>query len=224
MKRLTTTLAVILAVAACSWALLDVPGSPPANTTPDPTTQRAVTALVHDSVPAALDAVPARFAAVRGYQPVVDDRLLVDPSGACSSPVPLPASFLPVCRRHDLGYDLIRYADAIGHPLPPSARRAVDDQFATGLVDACPARGGLGCRAWAGAAITAVRVNSWRQHWQAPWQETPATIAQGASGIAGALALLGLLGAGCVASCRRGARALDGWLAQRPVGTTAVAS
>lgn len=224
MRRLTTTLAAILAAAACSWALLDAPRAPQATTTPDEATQRAVAALVHGPGGPALEAVPPRFAAVRGYQPVVDDQVLVDPSGACSSPVPLPASFLPVCQRHDLGYDLIRYADAIGHPLPRSARRAVDDQFATGLVEACPAHGGLGCRAWAAAAATAVRVNSWRQHWQAPWHETPATLAQGASGIAGVLALLGLLGVGCAVTCRRGAHAVRGWLALRPMATRAVAS
>ena len=103
----------------------------------DPASSAAVTALVSAPAGEAAAAVPARFAATRGYRPVLRDGLLVNPHGDCSSPVPLPKAFTPGCQRHDLGYDLLRHAAAVGHPLPGSARRAIDAQLGQTMHAAC---------------------------------------------------------------------------------------
>lgn len=147
------------------------------------------------------DVLPADFTTVRGYQPRVQSGLLGAPAGGCSSPVPLPREFDPACRQHDLGYDLLRYADAKGQPLPPSARRALDARLERQARAACrertnPVRRAT-CTTWAGIASAAVQFNSWRQHDGVPGSESPRSLlAAGGLGVAGAgtatLALLGL--------------------------------
>lgn len=205
MRALRTILLTTVALTACLWVALDAPRPAHATGRGDARTEATVTALLAGADRQALAELPADFREVRGYTPAIEDGILVDPGGECSSPVALPAGFDPVCRRHDLGYDLIRYADRVGHPLPPSTRHALDDQFADGLRDACASHPQLGCRAWAEVAAAAVRFNSWRQHWAAPWHETPASIAQAASGVGGVLAAVGLAGLGAVALARRAA-------------------
>ncbi|MCG7320984.1 hypothetical protein [Arsenicicoccus bolidensis] len=110
-------LAVLLVVIAAALALTLVnlvrggsdvaPPSSPAG--------RAVTALTTSTGTQALRAVPDDFEATLGYQPVLQDGELVRPDGDCSSPVPLPRTFEPACRQHDLGYDLLRHAALTGH-------------------------------------------------------------------------------------------------------------
>src|SRR5918998_420015 len=85
----------------------------------------------------AAPAVPAGFAAAMGYSPVLVDGMLVHPRGDCSSPVPLPSEFETACLAHDLGYDLLRFADRAGDPLGPWARQALDRQLDERLHEAC---------------------------------------------------------------------------------------
>ena len=118
--------------------------------------------------------LPADFAAERGYRPVVADGLLVDPGGACSSPVRLPAEFRTACQAHDLGYDLLRYADDHGQPLGTWARQAIDAVLEQRMQAACDDRHGLhrtGCRTMATVAGTAVDLNSRRQNYATPRPE-----------------------------------------------------
>ncbi|GAB6898638.1 hypothetical protein [Kineosporia succinea] len=96
---------------------------------------------------------------------------LVTHAGGCSSPIGgSPYGFTPACVRHDVGYDLLRYADDRGQPLGAWARRAVDAEFARQTLEGCD---GVGCRAMARVYSGAVAFNSWRQGYGVPRHESP---------------------------------------------------
>jgi hypothetical protein len=119
--------------------------------------------------------LPDDFAVTAGYTPEIRGGLLVDPAGACSSPIRLPADFTVACQAHDLGYDLLRYAYDHGEPLGPWARQAVDGAFGHRLHGVCADRpdpvGRLGCELMATTADTAVDLNSRRQNYATPRPE-----------------------------------------------------
>ncbi|NNH72567.1 hypothetical protein HLB23_22350 [Nocardia uniformis] len=121
-------------------------------------------------------AIPADFAAGAGYQPTIEQGLLVNPDGECSSPVPLPAEFEITCKAHDLGYDLLRYADSRGQPLTAWARQALDATFEQRMHAACTTRANTvsrtGCQAMASIANTFVDLNSRRQGYGPPVNES----------------------------------------------------
>lgn len=150
---------------------------------PDRAAERALTLLVREPAVAANAAVPRDFSRRFGYQPTVSDGLLGDPSGDCSSPVPLPREFLAACRQHDLGYDLLRYAGRSGRDLAPDARRSVDHQLGVEMTKSCSSRDEsltrASCLAWADIAEGFVRINSARQDDAVPEPETPRSIAPG---------------------------------------------
>jgi peptidoglycan/LPS O-acetylase OafA/YrhL len=142
----------------------------------------AVTALT--TAPAGRDplaAVPADFAPVMGYTPVparmADGTVrLAKPTGACSAPGgKAPLGFEQVCKVHDYGYDLLRYAHAGGQQLTREARRQLDAMFDRDLHARCQTRHGLtrvGCHLLAEGFTAAVAVNSWRQHYGNPARES----------------------------------------------------
>jgi hypothetical protein len=144
----------------------------------EPHAAAAVRALTTED-PGALDRVPADFAVVMGYRPVLAPATGGHPSpsradGGCSSPFGgTRYGFTPACRQHDLGYDLLRYADIKGQPLGSWARRSLDDRFATQT----RARGhGAGGPVTAGIYTAVVRFNSWRQGYGAPVAEPAAAL------------------------------------------------
>ncbi|WP_353952391.1 hypothetical protein V6K52_02815 [Knoellia sp. S7-12] len=158
---------------------------------PDRAAEQALTALVSRPPAAANAALPQDFSTRFGYRPTVANGLLGDPSGACSSPVPLPAEFTPACRQHDLGYDLLRYAGRSGRDLPPDARRSVDSRLGIEFENSCSTReeslSRATCLAWADIAEGFVRINSARQGYAVPESETAMSIAPGISlGVAAA--------------------------------------
>jgi hypothetical protein len=176
----------------------------------DPAAAHAVRALAAGS-PAAAGLIPADFAAVMGYRPQTPGSKgaagavgavgavgaagvaggPARPDGGCSSPFGgTPYRFTPACRQHDLGYDLLRYADAKGRPLGAWARRAVDGRFAEQTRARCH---GPGCRLASAVYTGTVRFNSWRQGYGTPVAEPPARLAGPA--VAG-IAAAGLLGLG----------------------------
>ncbi|CAM3799030.1 hypothetical protein ACXYTP_08830 [Tsukamurella ocularis] len=102
-----------------------------------------------------------------GYAAAAGPGYAVNPHGDCSSVVRLPADFDAPCKAHDLGYDLLRHADAAGRPLGGWARHRIDDAFADRLATACAARPAAQqrhCAEVAGLTVMAVRANTWRQH------------------------------------------------------------
>jgi hypothetical protein len=185
-RRLVLLTAVALLL---SGVVLGVLALPSRSSTEDHEAARAVRALLSGDVAAADAALPDDFAPTMGYRPVARDGLLVRPDGSCSSPVPLPARFASVCARHDLGYDLLRYADARDRPLGPWARERLDAALADGLRRACAHAGG-GCRLAAETATVAVRANSLRQGDGTPGRETVASAGAVALGGGGLLAVL----------------------------------
>jgi|GEM_PF-170665 len=129
-----------------------------------------------------LTAVPAGFASVMGYTPaptrMADGTVrLAKPAGACSAPGGgAPFGFEQVCKVHDYGYDLLRYADATGEHLPAEARRQLDAMFDHDLHARCRTIGrglaGTGCHLLAEGFTAIVAVNSWRQHYGNPARES----------------------------------------------------
>lgn len=164
--------AIAVAGAAVAASLLTVPtadaAGPPADATAAAAAVRALTAA--DAADASR--LPDDFRAVTGYRPRVVEGILVAPQGSCSSPVPLPAEFETPCKAHDLGYDLLRYAQHTGHPLGEWARRDLDRALADRMLSACRHRpdplARTRCTAMAGIAATAVDLNSRRQGYGVP--------------------------------------------------------
>ncbi|WP_227983244.1 hypothetical protein [Nocardia spumae] len=116
--------------------------------------------------------VPADFAAGAGYRPAVEGGLLVDPQGDCSSPIQLPEEFTEACKAHDLGYDMLRYAEQRQQPLRPWARQAIDAMLQRRMHAACDTRPDAAARArcdvLATVATTGVDLNSRRQNYATP--------------------------------------------------------
>lgn len=124
--------------------------------------------------------LPSDFAREMGRDPKTvtapDGTLrLVDASGGCSGPAgDTEWDFSTGCRAHDLGYDLLRYAEAKGHPLGMDARRALDDRLAEDLHTQCrlnPRGAEQTCHAVAETYALGLKFNSWRQRWGPPGHE-----------------------------------------------------
>ncbi|MEV3960862.1 hypothetical protein AB0M34_08175 [Nocardia sp. NPDC050193] len=154
---------------AAAVSLLSAPAADAAGPAPAPAAASAVRAL---TTPGAVAAIPADFRAVAGYAPARVDGMLVAPHGSCSSPVALPTEFATACQAHDLGYDLLRYADRTGAPLGPWARQELDRALAERMHTACAQRPELlsraRCAVMAEAAEIAVDLNSMRQDYGVP--------------------------------------------------------
>lgn len=140
------------------------------------TWQTAATPEGMDAVQAQawIAALPEELVDALGYTPVVVDGIPADPHGDCSSPVPLPTSFIPACLTHDLGYGLMRVADGVGERIPAGVRPALDRQLATRMRESCDDGAPTSrtvCRAMSGVADVAVTANSWRQGDGAPVAE-----------------------------------------------------
>lgn len=193
---MTTALArtaLLTLLAAMLWAALMMAGRPPA-AVPDPGSSAAVAALTSRPADRAAGAVPADFVTDLGYAPRLEGDRLVNPTGSCSSPVPLPPEFEGPCRQHDLGYDLLRHAARSGGALPAAARQQLDAQLVASARASCDGRQGNShgwCSAWADIAGFFVRVNSLRQHDSTPLPED--ALSRSVTG-AGALTLVGTAG------------------------------
>jgi hypothetical protein len=131
----------------------------------EPQAARMVRAVTTDQ-PDAAGLLPADFRAVMGYSPTVGAGGPTRADGGCSSPFGgTRYHFTADCRQHDLGYDLLRYANAKQQPLGPWARRAIDARFAQQTRARCA---GIGCRIMSGFYARMVDFNSWRQGYGTP--------------------------------------------------------
>ncbi len=125
--------------------------------------------------------VPAGYLSVMGYRPTMIEingsLFLAKPIGACSSPVHLAFDMEPTCQGHDFGYDLLRYAAAIGAPLGEWARPLIDEWWYAAMHQRCdlvhPGAVGLACHAQVLATETIIDVNSWREGNGPPIEENP---------------------------------------------------
>ena len=166
-----SSLVICFVVALGLWpataaAATSAPGMSPAEAADIRTPAGAAIAALTGPRPAdAIAVLPVDFEAEMGYRPEVVDDMPIDPAGACSSPIPLPDRFEPLCKTHDFGYDLLRLADKNGVPLAGWARVALDTMLAERMHEVCddPA-----CDWAADLARVGLSFNTWRQHSGAP--------------------------------------------------------
>lgn len=132
-------------------------------------TELALASLGTSGAEGTRTAIPAGFTE-RFYVPTVENGMLVNPDGDCSSPIPLPSEFDGPCKAHDLGYDLLRFGAASNST--SAARQELDTLLGERMHESCSTRSGIGsraaCNVMAEVATTAVRFNSWRQHYGTP--------------------------------------------------------
>ncbi|WP_237048276.1 phospholipase A2 [Lentzea guizhouensis] len=124
--------------------------------------------------------MPVDFAAVIVRDPKTvrapDGTLrVVDLAGGCSGPAgDTEWDFSVACRAHDMGYDLLRYAEHKGQPLGPQARKALDDRLTADLHLQCelnPRGARQSCHVVAQTYALGLQFNSWRQRWGPPGHE-----------------------------------------------------
>ncbi len=145
--------------------------------------ERAVEALLDPERSAqALAMLPADFKAVTGVE-VATQRALdgtvraIHVGGGCSAPWGDDSTrwdFGTPCRSHDLGYDLLRYAEKKGSPLGTDLREALDDRLSEDMYATCdvnPRGTPELCRSVAGLYTAGLVVNSWHQRWGPPVNE-----------------------------------------------------
>lgn len=116
-----------------------------------------------------LDQVPPRFIGDMGYTPVPGAGTLRNPRGGCSTPGRIgPGRFEGACQTHDLGYDVLRYAEMEGTRLNAKARFELDWRLYVDLLGTCET---ATCALTATAYYCAVSANSIRQGYKAPHAE-----------------------------------------------------
>ncbi|WP_326565643.1 phospholipase A2 [Amycolatopsis rhabdoformis] len=142
--------------------------------------QNAIAALTHPGPQAtALALLPKDFTAVSGITPGAlparDGTVrAVHVDGGCSTPWGddnTKWDYAVPCKAHDLGYDLLRYADKKGHPLDQSVRASLDARLSQDMHHACVVNpmGSAGtCQVVATLYSAGLVVNSWHQRWGPP--------------------------------------------------------
>ncbi|MBY8848617.1 phospholipase [Saccharothrix sp. MB29] len=173
---------VALAVFACGV----IASRPAGATDPGPltgdvaTAARAVEAMADPGDANPLLAFPEDFDRVVGRDPRVvtapdGTTRAIDPNGGCSGPAgDTEWDFGTGCRAHDLGYDLLRYAERKGRPLGQDARKSLDARLSRDMhaqCDANPRGNGARCHATAQLYAAGLEFNSWRQRWGPPGHE-----------------------------------------------------
>jgi hypothetical protein len=185
----------VAAIAALTFLVSGMVAGARGVATENPAAAQAVSALGAGKVPV----LPADFTAVMGYRPHravgPDGRtVLVKDGNGCSSPFGATSfDFSVACGEHDLGYDLLRYASAVGQPLGGWARKTIDARFdddahARCDVQSSDARRAV-CHGVAQVYYGATAFNSWRQRYGNPVNEhlgrTMSVVLVAASGLAG---------------------------------------
>jgi hypothetical protein len=126
--------------------------------------------------------LPTDFAAVIGHTPARvkapdGTTRAIHTGGGCSSPWGDDNTrwdYSVGCKAHDLGYDLLRYADFKGQPLSPDLRERLDNQLSADMHAMCDInpRGSHGiCEVVASVYAAGLVVNSWHQRWGPPRSE-----------------------------------------------------
>ncbi|KOX21033.1 hypothetical protein ADK67_28585 [Saccharothrix sp. NRRL B-16348] len=140
----------------------------------------AVEAMAHPSGVNPLLTFPADFNEVTNRRPVAvvgpdGSARAVDPNGGCSGPAGNTEwDFGLGCQAHDLGYDLLRYAEHKGRPLGQEARKSLDARLARDMHAQCdvnPRGHATRCHATAQLYAAGLEFNSWRQRWGPPGHE-----------------------------------------------------
>ncbi|HEV2778173.1 MAG TPA: phospholipase A2 [Actinophytocola sp.] len=178
-------LTVVVLIAAAFAVTASRPGAPAVHppTGDAAKAERAITVLLDPgSGRDPLADIPADFTAVIGHvperMPAPDGTTrAVHAAGGCSSPWGDDNTrwdYGVGCKAHDLGYDLLRYADAKGQPLDPALRKRLDDRLSADMHAMCEInpRGSAGlCQVVASLYSVGLVVNSWHQRWGPPRSE-----------------------------------------------------
>lgn len=142
--------------------------------------QNAIDALVRPGpIENAIEKLPADFTAVSGVTPSVmiardGTARGVHTDGGCSTPWgddDTKWDYAVPCKAHDLGYDILRYAERKGHPLGQEARAALDDRLSADMRNACvlnPMDSRRTCEVVASLYTAGLVLNSWHQRWGPP--------------------------------------------------------
>ncbi|MET0234578.1 MAG: phospholipase A2 [Kibdelosporangium sp.] len=185
MRRLLGVVATT--IAALTFGIVaSRPAPPPPDVPPGgdlAAAARAVEALLDPASGAdPIAELPADFSAVEkvipGRMPAPDGTTrAVHVDGGCSTPwgdENTRWDYSVGCKAHDLGYDLLRYAEKKGHPLPADLRRRLDDQLSRDMHKQCELnpQGSAGtCDVVASVYTAGLVVNSWHQRWGPPRAE-----------------------------------------------------
>ncbi len=175
---------VAIVVAAAGFAVVASRPEPPQYRTPTGDVAKAERAIEDQLDPGSgrdpIAELPADFTEVSGREPVhmkAPDGTVraVHPGGGCSSPWGATQWDYSVgCKAHDLGYDLLRYAEAKGQPLSPELRERLDDRLSQDMHAQCrynPRDSAGACELVATIYTVGLVVNSWHQRWGPPKNE-----------------------------------------------------
>ncbi len=176
-------LLLVLLVVFAFGLIASRPASPPDQGPPTGdvlAAQNAIEALVHPGpAPTALGLLPKDFTEVSGVKPgfmAARDGTVraVHVDGGCSTPWGddnTKWDYAVPCKAHDLGYDLLRYAERKGHALDPEVRAALDTRLSDDMQHACvvnPMNSATLCHVVASFYSAGLVLNSWHQRWGPP--------------------------------------------------------
>jgi hypothetical protein len=177
---------VAVIMAALSFGVVaSRPAAPPTDIPPGDLTAaaRTIEALLHPgSGDDPIAELPRDFTAVERVSPghlLAPDGTVraVHLDGGCSTPwgdENTRWDYSVGCKAHDLGYDVLRYAEKKGHPLPADLRRRLDNQLSRDMHRQCtlnPQGSADSCEMVASLYTAGLVVNSWHQRWGPPRAE-----------------------------------------------------
>jgi hypothetical protein len=182
LPRFSALVGIVLAAAA--FAVVASRPDPPQTRPPTGDVAKAERAIEDQLDPTSgrdpIADLPADFTKVSGREPVhmkAPDGTVraVHPGGGCSSPWgDTEWDYSVGCKAHDLGYDLLRYAEAKGQPLSPDLRERLDDRLSRDMHAQCrynPRGSPQACEVVASIYTMGLVVNSWHQRWGPPRNE-----------------------------------------------------
>ncbi len=175
---------VVMILAAAAFAVVASRPNPPVTHPPTGDVAKVQRAIEDQLDPESgrnpLRELPADFDQVTGRRPVLmrapDGTMrAVHPGGGCSSPWgDTRWDYSVGCKAHDLGYDMLRYAERKGQPLAPRVRERLDDRLSADMHAQCrlnPRGSPAFCQVVASLYTVGLVVNSWHQRWGPPRNE-----------------------------------------------------
>ncbi|MPZ84442.1 MAG: hypothetical protein GEV28_30260 [Actinophytocola sp.] len=175
---------VVMILAAAAFAVIASRPNPPVTHPPTGDVAKVQQAIEDQLDPGSgrdpIAALPKDFNTVSGRDPIHvkapdGTTRAVHPGGGCSSPWgDTRWDYSVGCKAHDLGYDMLRYAERKGQPLAPELRERLDDRLSMDMHAQCtlnPRGAPAACEVVASLYTVGLVVNSWHQRWGPPRSE-----------------------------------------------------